>query len=162
MAIEKEKVSTDLADTAAIASPRKKKKVLRRFSYTTLVLLVIAIFFYFSFHTVVVSGQSMEPTFHTGERLLACKAYWLVGPIKDKDVVVIQRPGEYIIKRVYRTEGETVDFVNAPSTWDITRGEYKVPEGCVYVLGDNRPVSSDSRAFGAVPTSDVIGKILRL
>ncbi|HEY3782214.1 MAG TPA: signal peptidase I [Fimbriimonadaceae bacterium] len=161
MAIDRETVSTDLAENKT-GGPPQKKKALRRFSYTTLVLLAIALFFFFNFHTVVVSGQSMEPTFHTGERLLACKAYWLVGPIRDKDVVVIQRPGEYIIKRVYKTAGETVDFVNAPANWDISQGEYKVPAGCVYVLGDNRPVSSDSRVFGAVQASNVIGKILRL
>jgi signal peptidase I len=161
MAIDSEKVSTDNSENAGIP-PARKRKAIRRFSYTTLVLLAIALFFFFNFRTIVVSGQSMEPIFHTGERLLACKAYWLVGQVKDNDVVVIQRPNEYIIKRVYRTQGQTVDWVNAPASWDITRGEYKVPEGYVYVLGDNRKVSEDSRAFGAVPLDHVIGKILRL
>jgi signal peptidase I len=161
MAIDSEKVDTDNAEKA-IPPPVKKKRTLRRFSVTTLVLLAVALFFFFNFHTVVVSGQSMEPIFHTGERLLACKAYWLVGPVKDNDVIVILRPHEYIIKRVYRTQGQTVDWVNAPTSWNITQGEYKVPEGFVYVLGDNRKVSEDSRVFGAVPLDHVIGKILRL
>ena len=128
-----------------------------------MLLLFIAVFFYFNFTTVVVSGHSMDPTFHTGQRLLACKAYWLVGGIKDNDIVVIRsgKAGEYIIKRVYKSAGETVDWPNVPSDYRLETGEFHVPEGDIYVLGDNRPISEDSRTFGPVPIDRVIGKIVR-
>ncbi len=146
------------------ASKKPAKKRFAGFSFSAGALLILAIFSFFNFRTVIVSGSSMIPTFHTGQRLLACRAYWLVGPIKDNDVVVIQmgKPGDYIIKRVYRTAGETVEWYNAPAHWKFVDGEYKVPDGDIYVMGDNRPVSDDSRSFGSVPVDHVIGKILRL
>jgi len=136
----------------------------KRFSLSLLVLFGLAVFFYLNFHTVIVSGHSMDPTFSTGERLVASKAYWLVGPIKDNDIVVIAtgKPGEYIIKRVYKMGGEIVDWPNAPQKWAFANGEFKVPPGCVYVLGDNRPISEDSRIFGPVPVNRIIGKIIRV
>lgn len=141
-----------------------RNKAATGFGASLLVLFLIALFFYFNFTSVVVSGHSMEPTFHTGQRLLACKAYWLVGGIKDNDIVVIKtgNGSEYIIKRVYRTGGEIVDWPNAPTDWQLTNGEMKVPEGEVYVIGDNRPVSEDSRTFGPLPIDRVIGKIIKL
>ena len=139
-----------------------KTKAVRKFSLSLLALLIIAIFFYLNFTTVIVSGQSMEPTFRNGQRLLACKAYWLVGGIKDKDVVVIKAPVGYIIKRVYKTQGETVDFANVQEDYNIADGEYHVPPDNVWVLGDNRPVSEDSRKFGPIPLSSILGKVIKL
>jgi signal peptidase I len=149
--------------TGGSGKHRQKRGVFRGFSVTLLLSLAIALFFYFNFRTVIVSGHSMDPTFHTGQKLVACKAYWLVGDIKDNDVVVIQwtKPNEYIIKRVYKTAGETVDWPNAPADYKITQGEFRVPDGEIYVLGDNRAVSEDSRIFGPVPLGRVIGKIIK-
>lgn len=151
----------------ATTSPKPPSWIGRRtksFSLSLLTLFGLAIFFYLNFHTVIVSGHSMEPTFQNGQRLLASKAYWLVGPIKHNDIVVIStgKPNEYIIKRVYRMGGETVDWINAPLSWKLVYGEFKVPEGSVYVIGDNRPISEDSRYFGPVPMSRILGKIIRL
>jgi signal peptidase I len=156
--------SSAVTAAASQAAAKPRKSAFAGFSFSVLALLALALFCFFSFRTVIVSGYSMLPTFHSGQRLLACRAYWLVGPIKDNDVVVIQmgKPGDYIIKRVYRTAGETVEWYNSPSHWNIQEGEYKVPDGEIFVLGDNRPVSEDSRAFGSVPVDHVIGKILRL
>lgn len=127
-----------------------------------LILLVMAIFFFTNFKTVVVSGQSMEPTFLNGRRLLASSAYWLVGSIRKNDVVVVRNEvsHEYVIKRVYRVAGEKVDWVNAPDTWDISAGEFVVPPDNIFVLGDNRAVSEDSRRYGPVPLERVIGKVV--
>jgi signal peptidase I len=141
-----------------------KRKALTGFGLSLVMILLITLFFYFNFKTVIVSGRSMEPTFKDKQRLLACRAYWLVGGIKDKDVVVIKHgpgPQDYIIKRVYKMAGEVVDWVNVPASWKLTNGEYKVPEGHIYVLGDNREVSEDSRKFDAVPIDQVIGKIVK-
>lgn len=138
-------------------------KAITELGVSLIMILAITLFFYFNFTTVVVSGHSMDPTFKSGQRLLASKAYWLVGGIKDKDVVVIRgsAPSEYIIKRVYKSAGETVDWVNVPNDWRLTQGAYVVPNDHIYVLGDNREVSEDSRRFGAVPLDKVIGKIVK-
>lgn len=105
----------------------------------------------------------MEPTFSTGDHVLVSKAYWLVGNIKQNDIVVVrgrEKSGEYYIKRVYKTGGETVDFFNMPAGWSILNGEFVVPDGQYYVLGDNRPVSEDSREWGPVENQEIIGKVI--
>lgn len=142
---------------------RKSKKTLfTGFGVALLLVLGFAIFFKMSFRTVVVSGISMEPTFKDKQRVLVSQAYWLIGAIKNKDVVLISDDNEdgYIIKRVYRMAGEVVDWANAPESWPVTSGEFVVPEGQVYVIGDNRPHSEDSRAFGPVDLSRVLGKVV--
>jgi len=141
----------------------KKQRAATVCSASLLVLLAYTFFFYRNFHTIQVSGPSMEPTFVNGDRLLASSAYWLVGEIKPNDIVVVEseEPGEdTIIKRVYKVEGETVDWLNVPNDYSLAQGEYVVPAGSIYILGDNREVSEDSRRFGAVPRDRILGKIV--
>ena len=139
-----------------------RKRAITGFGVTLLFLLAFAIYFHFTFTTVVVSGESMLPTLKNGQKVLTSKAYWLVGPIKEKDVILIKDDGPtgYIIKRVYRLAGEAVDWALVPDNFDFRRGEFKVPPGYIYVLGDNRAVSEDSRKFGPVPLDKVIGKVV--
>ncbi len=135
------------------------------FLATLLALLALALFFWANFTTVSISGESMLPTYGPGSRLLASKAYWLIGPVGRKDVVVIRDPekkGQYLIKRVLALAGEVVDFRNAPTNWSLAQGEYVVPEGHIYVVGDNYAASEDSRRFGPVPTETVLGKVVHL
>lgn len=145
-----------------LGTKRERPRALTVCSASLVALLFFAGFFYKYFSTIQVSGQSMEPTFTNGEKLLASRAYWLIGPIKDNDIVVIsgEEPGEHLIKRVYKMEGETVDWLNVPSEYDFKLGEYVVPRGEIYLLGDNREVSEDSRRFGAVPRERILGKIV--
>ena len=140
-----------------------RKKAITEFGVSLVLILGVTLFFYFNFTTVVVSGHSMEPTFQTGQRLLAARAYWLVGGITDGSVIVIQEGSgrhDYLIKRVYKTAGEVVDWPNVPSNYRMESGPFVVPADSVYVLGDNREVSEDSRRFGPVPLNQVIGKIV--
>lgn len=125
-------------------------------------VLGFALFFYANFKTVEVRGPSMEPTFESGRHLLMSNAYWLVGQIRKNDIVVVKAPeaGETLIKRVKGLPGDVVDFMAVPHNWKLVNGEYKVPDGTLYVLGDNRPVSQDSRDFGPFEKSDVLGKIV--
>ena len=106
----------------------------------------------------------MLPTFKNGQRLTYCSAYWLVGPIRDEDVVIIRDDYKdsktgFIVKRVYKMAGEKVDLGNTPKNWNIGK-DYTVPPDNVYVLGDNRPKSEDSRFLGAIPMSKVLGKVI--
>lgn len=138
------------------------RKTLTLCSASLLILLGFAAFFQHNFRTIQVQGRSMHPTFQTGNRLLASSAYWLVGPIRQGDVVVVQgeQPGEHVIKRVYRLENETVDWLNIPESYDMSQGRYIVPSNSLYVLGDNREESEDSRQFGPVLYDRIIGKIV--
>ncbi len=112
------------------------------------VFLIIA-FLYHSFFTLsVVRGKSMEPAFHDGQVVLVGKGGLLFGALKRGDVVVFTRNGQLLVKRVVALPYET-----AP---DGTR----VPANHIYVVGDNLEVSEDSRTFGPIPLSSVIGKVL--
>jgi signal peptidase I len=154
-----------MAGELGINGRMAQKKIARQGCLGVLILgLACSLLFYFNFHTVVVSGHSMDPTLHSGQRLLVSKAFWLVGSIRDKDIVVTDsNPDGYIVKRVYKMGGETVDSYNVPHNYSfVDQGPYKVPDGQIYLLGDNRPVSDDSRSFGPVPMNRVLGKVIVL
>lgn len=142
-----------------------RRQAVTGFGFAMMIVLLFAVGFWKFFKTVQVSGRSMYPTFKDGQRILVCSAYWLpfVGPIKDGDVVVLKDTGPtgYIIKRVCWMGGEKVDWKWSPDSYDIRNGQFQVPPGNIYVMGDNRPESEDSRRFGPRPISDVLGKVLR-
>lgn len=151
-----------------MSTPRARKSKKQRIVLTgstafLLFVLAFVIFVKQNFSTIEVKGESMEPTFHSGDHVLVSRAWWLVGDIKANDIVVIKDPnaeGENFIKRVYRVGGQTVDFFNMPIEWSLTEGEYVVPAGKFYVLGDNRPVSEDSRTWGPVGLANIVGKVV--
>lgn len=142
-------------------------------------IFIIALVFTFGFRLVGVSGSSMVDTLHNGEWLI-------VTPYYDEpeygDIVIsthrLSTMGP-IVKRVIATEGDTVDldsdgnvYVNGvqldESSYAVPvhtiKGDLSypvtVPEGCVMLLGDNRPVSSDSRYshVGFAPVDALLGK----
>lgn len=133
----------------------------RAISGTLLALLGLALFVWANFQLIEVRGDSMEPVLHNGERLLVSRAYWLVGPVKRNDIVVIRRPsdGEVLIKRVRGLGGDAIDWFERPVNVAVS-GPYQVPQGMVYVLGDNIPNSQDSRYYGPLPLQTVIGKVV--
>lgn len=104
----------------------------------------------------------MFSTFKSGQRLLACNAYWLVGKIRHNDIIVfrLKEKDELVIKRVYKLGNENVDWIYMPKSWKIEQGAYKVPEGNYYVLGDNLGESEDSRVYGPISSDQVIGKVV--
>jgi signal peptidase I len=141
---------------------KSTKRAFTGFGLTLLFLLAFSIFFSLNFRTVVVAGESMTPRFHDGQRVLVSQAYWLVGPIRHKDVIVLrgEEAGEYLIKRVNRLAGEVVDMASIPDDWPLTQGEFRVPEGMIYVLGDNLLKSEDSRQLGPIALENVVGKVV--
>ena len=155
-----------MSDTLNPEEPKKKSRrgLMTGVGIALLFSLAGAIFFKNEFFTIQVTGKSMETTYHNGQRLLATRAYWLVGNIKRNDVVVVksETPGEYLIKRVNRLGGETVDWLNVPDDHKLEAGTYTVPQNSVYVLGDNLPESADSREFGPVPLNRIMGKVVIL
>jgi signal peptidase I len=130
-----------------------------------------------------VYGQSMEPNLHTDQRLIVEKLSYnpylrqylrLNGPQRG-DVVIIRlrtQGDELLIKRVIGLPGDTVEihngqvFVNnqplaEPYIMDSTSGFYgptTIPPLHIFVLGDNRDSSNDSRSFGTISLRDVVGR----
>lgn len=130
-----------------------------------------------------VKGASMEPTFLSGDYILTSKISYKLRAPKRGDVIVFKSPKnpdiDYI-KRVIGTAGDRITvrnsevYVNDELTvepyisnktniWEggyLREGESAtVPSGYLFVMGDNRPRSSDSREFGPIPFNDVIGVV---
>ena len=142
--------------------------------------LVIGILaFMFIGRMIGVSGSSMYPTLHDTDKLIISNLFY---EPEVGDIIVLQTDSfsaDPIVKRVIATEGQTVDidFTNGvvyvdgialdePYTYTPTNdrqdfaGEVTVPEGCIFVMGDNRNGSTDSRTkeIGMVDKRCVIGK----
>jgi signal peptidase I len=141
---------------------KTRKRAATGFGLTLAILFLFALFLNLNFHTVIVDGQSMLPTLAPGQRVVVSKAYWLVGAIHNKDIVVIKDPTGtgYIIKRVFRMGGEQVPIDKWPEFRKLETGTYIVPKEEVYVLGDNLGESEDSRKFGPVGVDKIIGKVV--
>lgn len=120
-----------------------------------------------SFKTVIVEGSSMEPYLKHGDEILVTSAYWLLGKLKRNDIVLVKAlsPDDgFYIKRVYRLGGESIpasDLLHLPERHELASGDFFVPPGSVYVVGDNLPDSHDSRQFGPVPVENILGKAVR-
>jgi len=127
---------------------------------------------------LTVASDSMEPTVTQGSTLLVSR---LQGPLDSSDagrLVVFRSPedGRSMVKRLVAVAGQTVAIRDGvlhvdgavvaepyvdPRLVDGTFfGLMQVPAGHVFVLGDNRAVSIDSRDFGAVPVESIIGSVL--
>lgn len=145
-----------------MSSGKTKKRLFRGFGILLLLVLVGAVFFFVNFKTIEVKGDSMQPLLKNGDRVLITKAYWLVGNIRRDDVVVLQgdEPNEFWIKRVYRMPGEKVNLKFVPYDHQLAEGEFIVPIGHYYVLGDNLLVSEDSRNYGPIDADRVVGKVI--
>ena len=147
-------------------------------------VVLIAVVFTFACRVITVTGTSMVPNFHSGDRVLVVNDF--TGVEQGDVVVIVNVLQDPIIKRVIATEGQTVDFdpqqgevvvdgeVLPGSTFGIEDGitflpdlpgqvlefPQTVPEGCVFVLGDNRGNSTDSRfvSVGMVDLRNILGK----
>jgi signal peptidase I len=123
-----------------------------------------------------VLGQSMEPNLHSAQRVVVEKVTYRFfhGPRRG-DIVVIDLPEqpEMLIKRVVGLPGETLEVRNGQvylegeqldEPWAVkpgsrhSYGPQVIPPLHVFVLGDNRGASNDSRSFGPVPIEHVVGQ----
>jgi signal peptidase I len=141
---------------------------------TVLIFIAVAICFSLLIGASKVSGQSMLPTLQNGQMVFFLR---FAPNLKRGDVVFVRMPsGAYFVKRVIAVEGDVVElehdilYVNGQAdphsltskTMEqpgIVQYPYTVPAGTVFLVGDNRPASEDSRSFGAIPTSSIKGKL---
>ena len=148
-------------------------------------VLAVVLLFTFVIRLIGVDGHSMVPTLQDGDRLLVLSSL-LYDDYAYGDIVVLRKSEfleEPIVKRVIATEGQTVDIdfesgsvyvdgtlLDEPYVNELTflqegtEFPLTVPEGCIFVMGDNRNPSSDSRdaRLGTVDTRYVIGKAVFL
>ena len=148
-------------------------------------VLAVVLLFTFVIRLIGVDGHSMVPTLQHGDRLLVLNSM-LYDDYKYGDIVVLRKETfleEPIVKRVIATAGQTVDidfdegvvyvdgraleedYINERTYLEEgTEFPLTVPEGSIFVMGDNRNRSSDSRdsRLGTVDTRYVIGKAVFL
>ncbi len=164
------------------SNKKKSKSPFREFVETIVISGILAAFIItFVVQSFVVKGQSMEPTLHNGERLFVNKFLYRFSEPKHGDIIVFKpdgAPKDRFIKRVIGIPGDTITIkdkqvkvngepIDETKYTDIAIlqdfGEFRVPEGHVFVLGDNRyhKASSDSRypsPVGYVDYKSISGK----
>jgi len=137
---------------------------------------VVALAKTFVLDAVVVQGASMEPTLRPGDYVLMEKITPHLGLLRPGQIVVLaaETPSALIVKRIVALGGDQVQMragevlVNGEPgpAEDRTTPDYYdwgptvVPEGQLFVLGDNRPRSDDSKDFGPVPAANVKGHVI--
>lgn len=158
---------------------QKRKQNIRSYiivsaQFAVLIVLIIAAF-YVLMGLSSVDGNSMYPTLHDGDVIIYQRG---ADDYKVGDVVIIDRPdGEEFVKRIVAVAGDTVNIQNGKvyvngkeqvldgpvgDTYvmdDSVPNPYKVGDNQVFVLGDNRFNSEDSRSFGAVSIDDLRGRL---
>lgn len=144
-------------------------------------LLVSILILSFFFRTIRVIGPSMQPSFYDADRVIISSMFY---EPKQGDVVIVRKLAfqeDPIIKRVIAVGGQTVkidfqqgivyvdgkaldeQYIAAPTHNALDfRGEVTVPENCVFIMGDNRNDSTDSRysIIGCVDKRYILGKVL--
>jgi signal peptidase I len=143
----------------------------------------------FIFEPFVVEGASMAPRFATNDYLIVDKVSYRMSDVQRGDIVVFKYPNDITtnyVKRVIGLPGETVTIENgkvrittaedptgfflneslylnpdvATTLPSISRSSFEVTAGNFFVMGDNRPASSDSREWGLLPFSNIIGRVV--
>jgi len=145
-----------------------------------LAMSLMVILFLFAFKYVTVDGTSMLDTLEDGQKLIITD----LTTYEQGDIVVICEPGNEkpLVKRIIALGGQTVEIDFA--TWTVSvdgvkldepyvryisgvsmrsdgfSGHIVVPEGTVFVMGDNRNGSSDSRKFGCIDSRNILGEVV--
>ncbi|MDG5788784.1 signal peptidase I [Evansella sp. AB-P1] len=165
-----------------------KKRVWKWSKILTLVVILVIVFRAFLFTNYIVHGKSMMPTIHDGERIIVNKIGYEIAEPKRFDLIifhatetsdyikrVIGVPGDHIEYKDdilyvngksieesfinhYRDDYEDGTFTDDFSLESVTDSNY-VPEGHVFVLGDNRQNSVDSRHIGFVEYEKIVGRV---
>ncbi|MBD1380026.1 signal peptidase I [Metabacillus arenae] len=167
---------------------KQQKNELMEWLKAILVAIVVAsLIRIFLFAPIVVEGDSMEPTLHTKDRMIVNKIGKRLGTIDRFDIIVfhasqnrdyikrvIGLPGDKIVYKddILYVNGEPIEepyleankeeLIGSPLTESFTlqeiTGEKTVPQGQLFVMGDNRRYSKDSRHIGFIQKDQVVGE----
>ena len=164
-----------------MASPRRKSSTGGLGEFLVILVITFALVFGvvrpFVMEAFYIPSESMVPTFEVGDRVFVNKFIYRFREPKQGEIVVfksIEGEQEDLIKRVVGVPGDTITLSNGMLLVDgvakdepyvnhrlpdlSSFGPVTVPEGKVFVLGDNRANSRDSRFFGPLPIQDVEGE----
>ena len=167
-------------ETQQPGEPSPDSPSLKQFLVDLLETIVLAVVLFFAINAVSarvrVDGFSMIPTLQDGEYVLVNRLAYNNALPDRGDIIVFSSPQSTdldLIKRVIGLPGDTVNIsggvvqvngqtLNEPyiAAAPIYNGNWSVPEGNLFVLGDNRNDSSDSHAWGLLPIENVIGKAI--
>jgi signal peptidase I len=162
------------------SEPSQDSQSAKRFFIDLLETIVLAVVLFFAINAVSarvrVDGFSMVPTLQDGEYVLVNRLAYRNSLPERGDIIVFSSPQTTdldLIKRVIGLPGDTVEIsggavrVNGQlldepyiAAAPVYNGEWEVPDGKLFVLGDNRNDSSDSHAWGLLPLENVIGKAI--
>ena len=158
--------------TADEHSERALKRLLAGLKVGAVLLVLYGLIFNFS----VVRGSSMAPGIHDGDRILVNLLSYLLESVRRGDIVVLRYPLDPRLDYIKRVIGLPGDVVRIHAGFVSVNGEVLEepyisrpdPRGDLlvhvdpehfFVMGDNRPHSSDSREFGQVPRENLVGKV---
>ncbi|MBU1292982.1 signal peptidase I [Patescibacteria group bacterium] len=149
-------------------------------TFVVLAIIIVVPIRVFVAQPFIVEGESMHPTFAGGDYLIVDQLTYRLSEPKRGDVAIFRYPNNpsvFYIKRIIGLPGETVHIDKGVTTVTKTDGttltldeSYVVSEDATYsldrtlgedqffVMGDNRPKSSDSRSWGALPREDLMGR----
>jgi signal peptidase I len=154
----------------------KKTECRQNLESLAISILIILFILIFMVRPYMVKGPSMIPTLEEGERLLVCKSIYWIEPPGRGDIIVLKPPHDTrkYIKRVIGLPGDSIMikdtklYINGMAIKELyikekTLTNYDsiiVPEGTLFVMGDNRNCSLDSRSpeVGFIPFNKVAGK----
>lgn len=172
-------LSEPAADQQSPPSRRRSRRLLSGLGTLAVVVLVLQLpLRLWVAEPLAIDTTSMTPTIRPGDRVLE----WRLGKEgrdwRHGDIVVVRRGGESLVKRIVAVGGETVglrdgrlivDGAHVDEPWTdpididgIFFGPVEVPVGTVFVMGDDRIVSQDSRDFGPVPVDEIAGLVVGL
>ncbi len=169
-----------IVEPVEVTVPEKPSddKRFRRLIIEAIQTLVLALILYFAIDSVVARVQveniSMQPTLHEGEFIMVNRLAYKHGNYQRGDIVIFHNPvnpREDFIKRLIGIPGDQIDIQNGQVSVNGVilqedyiaepvsyQGQWKVPEGYLFVLGDNRNQSYDSHSWGYLPQENVVGK----
>lgn len=183
MALFSSQPSTEKTSSPSSEEERQEHPLAEIVRFSIIAILIVIPIRMFIAQPFIVSGASMDDTFHSGEYLIVDQVTYYFNEPERGDVIIFRYPkdpSKFFIKRVIGVPGDTIEITDAAVT--ITNEEY--PNGFVldepyiksmqpapslteelgereyFVMGDNRDQSSDSRAWGVLQEGHIVGRAL--